>query len=61
MFDQLFVIGLFVLYGLALIYFGDNSSPYPPLDEHGRPMMGCFSSRSGRFMWVSSPISKKEE
>ena len=63
MFCQLIIISLFGLCGLALIaYLGDDGNPYPPLDEHGRPMKACFSSRGGRFVWVpTSTTSDKEK
>ena len=43
-------------------FHSDDTTTGPPLDEHGRPMKVCFSSRGGRFMWVpTSTTSDKEK
>lgn len=48
-------LGLIVLF----IVKGGDDTPYPPLDEHGRPMVASFSSRGGPTRWVSRPDPDK--
>lgn len=59
----LFVVWLMYVAALALIVLfivkGGDDTPYPPLDEHGRPMIASFSSRGGPTRWVHRPDPDK--